>query len=144
MNQKNGKFIPEKVGLKAIQRNDLDYEFTIVFDVDVSHNAKASKDRTGLFIDKPEFVINATTGKRIKDWCEAPVGLEEDDIINEIKSCNTLDGLRHLYSKYINTHQDVKPLIMQRKHEIEQLKSQIIFNQDIIKNQNISKNGINN
>ena len=53
LNQKNGKMVPEKVGLKAIQRNDLDYEFTIVFDIDSAHNAKASKDRSGLFIDKP-------------------------------------------------------------------------------------------
>ena len=32
LNQKDGKFIPEKVGLKAVQRDGLDYEFTIVFD----------------------------------------------------------------------------------------------------------------
>ncbi|MFT7036728.1 MAG: hypothetical protein ACJA2S_005267, partial [Cyclobacteriaceae bacterium] len=70
LNNKNGKMVPEKVGLKAIQRNDLDYEFTIVFDIDAAHNAKASKDRTGLFIDKPEFVINASTGKKIIQWCD--------------------------------------------------------------------------
>lgn len=70
LNQRNGKMVPEKVGLKAIQRNDVDYEFTIVFDLDTSHSAKASKDRTGLFVGRPEFVINAATGRKINSWCK--------------------------------------------------------------------------
>ena len=57
LNQKNGKMVLEKLGLKAIQRNDLDYEFTIVFDIDTAHSAKAIKDRTGLFVNSPEFKI---------------------------------------------------------------------------------------
>ena len=49
--------VPEKVGLKGITREGMDYEFTLVFDLDIKHNASASKDRTSLFIDKPEFRI---------------------------------------------------------------------------------------
>ena len=48
LNQKDGKYIPEKVGLKSVQRDGLDYEFTLVFDVDIKHYVVASKDRTGL------------------------------------------------------------------------------------------------
>ena len=92
LNQKNGKFVPEKVGLKAIQRNDLDYEFTIVFNVDIAHQVKASKDRTGLFIDQPEFIINTSTGKKILDWCNQGVSL--DDVKKEINTTTTLEGLR--------------------------------------------------
>jgi len=69
LNEKNGKMIPEKVGLKAVQRDNVDYEFTLVFDLDLSHNAKASKDRTGLFMGKPEFTITPQTGKEILNWC---------------------------------------------------------------------------
>ena len=58
LNQKDGKFIPEKVGLKSVQRDGLDYEFTLVFDVDIKHFAVSSKDRTGLFMGQPEFVIS--------------------------------------------------------------------------------------
>lgn len=58
LNQKDGKFIPEKVGLKSVQRDGLDYEFTLVFDVDIKHFALSSKDRTGLFMGKPEFIIS--------------------------------------------------------------------------------------
>jgi len=69
LNEKNGKLVPEKVGLKTVMRDGIDYEFTIVLDVDMKHFAKASKDRTGLFMDKPEFVITKDTGKEILNWC---------------------------------------------------------------------------
>jgi hypothetical protein len=69
LNEKNGKFVPEKVGLKTIMRDGIDYEFTIVLDMDMKHFAKASKDRTNLFMDKPEFIITPETGKTILDWC---------------------------------------------------------------------------
>lgn len=69
LNEKNGKLVPEKVGLKTVMRDGIDYEFTIVLDVDMKHMAKASKDRTGLFMDKPEFIITPETGKSILNWC---------------------------------------------------------------------------
>jgi hypothetical protein len=69
LNEKNGKLVPEKVGLKTIMRDGIDYEFTIVLDMDMKHFAKASKDRTNLFMDKPEFIITPDTGKTILDWC---------------------------------------------------------------------------
>ena len=53
LSEKNGKMVPEKVGMKGITRDGMDYEFTIVFDLDLKHNATTSKDRTGLFMHKP-------------------------------------------------------------------------------------------
>jgi hypothetical protein len=50
-------------------RDGIDYEFTIVLDIDIKHFAKASKDRTNLFMDKPEFIITPDIGKRILAWC---------------------------------------------------------------------------
>ena len=76
LNNKNGKMVPEKVGLKGIQRDGVDYEFTLVFDININHLAVCSKDRTGMFADKPEFIITAGTGKRIKDWCNSGADLE--------------------------------------------------------------------
>lgn len=69
LNERNGKMIPEKVGLKAVQRDNVDYEFTIVFDVNMKHYVTASKDRTELFAGKPEFPITSQVGTRILDWC---------------------------------------------------------------------------
>lgn len=71
LNQKDGKFIPEKVGLKAVQRDGLDYEFTLVFDIDIKHFAVSSKDRTEIFMGKPEFKITPETGKMILEWCNS-------------------------------------------------------------------------
>jgi hypothetical protein len=51
---KNGRMVPEKVGLKSIQRDGLKYELSLTFDLDIKNNATASKDRTGLFYGKPE------------------------------------------------------------------------------------------
>ena len=42
LNERNGKLVPEKVGLKAIQREGLDYEFTVVFDLNMKNNAEKS------------------------------------------------------------------------------------------------------
>ncbi|MDD3978513.1 MAG: AAA family ATPase, partial [Methanomicrobium sp.] len=56
LTEKNGKMVPEKVGMKGITRDGMDYEFTVVFDLDPKHNAVVSKDRTGLFMDKPEGI----------------------------------------------------------------------------------------
>ncbi len=69
LNQKDGKFIPEKVGLKSVQRDGVEYEFTLVFDIDVKHFTVASKDRTGLFSGRPDFKITEATGKEILNWC---------------------------------------------------------------------------
>ncbi|REC48554.1 AAA family ATPase [Chryseobacterium pennipullorum] len=71
LNQKDGKFIPEKVGLKAVQRDGLDYEFTLVFDIDIKHFAVSSKDRTEIFMGKAEFKISEATGKQILEWCNS-------------------------------------------------------------------------
>ena len=45
----NGKTVVKKVGLNPIQRDGLEYEFTVFLDLDYNHTASATKDRTGLF-----------------------------------------------------------------------------------------------
>lgn len=98
LNQKDGKFIPEKVGLKAVQRDGLDYEFTLVFDVDIKHFAVSSKDRTGLFMGKPEFIISELTGKRILDWCNSGVSVET--VRNDIAKAQTVEELNSIYHQH--------------------------------------------
>lgn len=100
LNQKDGKYIPEKVGLKAVQKDGLDYEFTVVFDLDIKHFAVSSKDRTGLFMGKPEFIINTHTGNKILEWCNSGTNLQ--DARDKIKSCNSIEALKGLYSHYSN------------------------------------------
>ncbi len=100
LSEKNGKMVPEKVGLKAIQRDEISYEFTIVFDIDNKHFAVSSKDRTLLFEGKPQFVITAHTGKKILDWCSSTITKEE--LKQKVVECNTLQELQKLYNDNIN------------------------------------------
>jgi hypothetical protein len=62
-----GKMQPIKVGLAPVQRDAIEYEFSVVLDVAMNHSAIASKDRTGLFADKI-FVVTKDHGKIIKEW----------------------------------------------------------------------------
>lgn len=65
-----GKTVPVKLGLAPVQREGMDYEFTIVFDISQDkHIATCSKDRTSMF-DNQQFVPTIETGKQIKDWLE--------------------------------------------------------------------------
>lgn len=57
----------KKVQDKTEQRDGTEFEFTVVLSIDRdSHNAVASKDRTGLFKD-PE-VLTEETGKKLLSW----------------------------------------------------------------------------
>ena len=68
-----GKQMPKKVGMAPIQRDQIDYEFTIVFDVQMDHKAVSSKDRTGLFNDKVVDLADPMTADAIRGWLESGV-----------------------------------------------------------------------
>lgn len=132
LNQKDGKFIPEKVGLKAIQRNDLDYEFTLVFDIDIKHFAVSSKDRTGLFMGKPEFIINSETGKKILDWCNSGTNLQ--DARAKIKATKKVEELKVLYNQYSNWRELLE-------YDFKLQKETINTRELLLNPQNFSSNG---
>lgn len=117
MSEKNGKMVPEKVGLKGITRDGMDYEFTIVFDLDIKHNAVASKDRTGLFMDRPEGVITPEYGKRILQWCNISASLEE--VILQVNQAPSIDKLRQIYLEYPEYRKQIEPLAIERKQQLQ-------------------------
>lgn len=95
---KNGKQVPEKMGLIGVTREGLDYDLTLVFEIDIKHNATATKDRTAIFMDRPEFKISSATGKKILEWCND--GAEEPkqpDFLKRINDCKSLPELLKLY-----------------------------------------------
>ena len=81
-----------------------------------------------------EFIINSEVGKKLKAWCNQ--GVSMDTIKSEINSTTTLEGLRHLYQKYGALNEQIKPLIIDRKTEIENT-AQIVENKHIIQTKNI-------
>lgn len=62
--------VPKKIGMAPVQRDGMDYEFTLVFDVDCNHNATASKDRTSLF-DGNVTQLGKEHGETLKLWLES-------------------------------------------------------------------------
>ena len=70
--EENGRKKVVKLGMKAEQRDGSEYEFTTVLDiVHDGHYAIASKDRTGLFMDKDAKVITPETGAALLAWLES-------------------------------------------------------------------------
>lgn len=117
LTDKNGKMVPEKVGLKGVTRDGMDYEFTVVLDLDIKHQATASKDRTGLFSNPMPFMITEQTGSKIKTWCMG------EDLIKlvetQINDAKTIQELRNILIKYPTLRKDIEPLCINRKAQIE-------------------------
>jgi hypothetical protein len=118
MNEKNGKLVPEKVGLKSVQRDGLDYEMTLVFDLDIKNNALASKDRTGLFYGKPEQKLSVETGKQIADWCNSGSIVSAEDVNTKIGSCKSIQELLTVYRMYPQYQEVLKKGYEQKKREL--------------------------
>jgi len=96
--EKNGKMVPEKVGLKGVQREGMDYELTLVLEIDIKQNVTATKDRTGLFMNKPEFKLSADYGVKILEWCKR--GVSEESVKELIDRSNDVQSLRQIFNSY--------------------------------------------
>ncbi len=123
LNERNGRVVPEKVGLKSVQREGLEYEFTLVFDLDMKNHATASKDRTGLFFGKPEQKLKVETGKLIQDWCNSGTEVTTEAVSRRINSCKTIQELIALYHEHPQFKEALKP-------EFEQQKRTLIISQE--------------
>lgn len=66
--ERNGRKVIEKAGMGQVTRDGFEYELTVSFDLDQGHQAFASKDRTGMFMDKPPIVMDEQVGRQLLDW----------------------------------------------------------------------------
>lgn len=136
----HGKKVPTKMGLEPIQRAGMEYEFTVVLDIDMQHYASPSKDRTKLF-DGKAIKITKETGESLLNWLETGKDEEAetraiidaliDDFENKYKLCDNLSELKNLFainwtslSKYKNSYASdkmaaIKLLYDKRKIKLE-------------------------
>ncbi len=63
-----GKTVPVKIGLTPVQRDNTEYEFDIVLQINREHIACASKDTT--FLDTWSGVITPELGAQLRDWLD--------------------------------------------------------------------------
>ncbi|QIG90661.1 AAA family ATPase [Chryseobacterium sp. POL2] len=119
----NGKTQVVKHGTKEITRDGFEYELTINFElVNENHLAKASKDRTGLFMNKPEFLITSEIGQLILKWCNSGTAIEpnhtssftgteqlpKENVLNKISTSNNIAELLTIYKQYPEYQEELK------------------------------------
>jgi hypothetical protein len=103
-----GKSAPRKVGMAPIQRDGMEYEFTVVLDLSIDgHIASASKDRTRLFDGKAD-IPSEKTGKELLDWLNS--GKSQEDAEKEKQDALDLcaETLLELEVNYKLAYKDYK------------------------------------
>ena len=85
-----GKQVPKKVGLGLEQRDALEYEYTVVLNIDVENNvARHSKDNTGLFGEFCER-ITEKHGELLLNWAEE--GFDPEEELIGLQKANILEN----------------------------------------------------
>lgn len=122
INSSNGKNTVEKLGTKEVQRDGWEYDLTLNFELNMSHMAIASKDRTQMFSDALPFVITEETGKKIQEWCSSGAAEEEnliEEAIIEINNANSIAELTSIYNSYPSLVMDqdfIKSLTLKKEN----------------------------
>jgi len=80
--QNGGRTQVRKVGLAPVQREGVEYEFTIYMELSQEHVAVASKDRTNLF-DGKYFTPSEQTGRQLVEWLNKPATPSAAVALNE-------------------------------------------------------------
>ena len=137
----NGKTKVMKLGTKEIQREGWEYELTVNFEfLNDKHLVSVSKDRTGLFVGKPEFIINSSTGKKLKDWCNQ--GISFETLKQQIETSTSEEELKEIYNSNVQFNKELYPLIMAKKDSLTSLTTQLVSENKIISNPKYQQNGI--
>ena len=135
----DGKTKVSKLGMKEITREGFEYELTVNFEfLNDNHLVSASKDRTGLFAGKPEFIVNSSTGKKLMEWSNDGISIEE--ITNEINSSTTEESLKLIYAQYPHLSKELYPIVVARKEALDKLTNQVIPDKQIIQQPNLQEN----
>lgn len=86
-----GKAAPRKIGTKPVQKEEMEYEFMLNFNIGIDHIAETSKDNTLMFEGHP-LKINPDVGRKLFKWLELGIDVKAEEeakrtsLINEIKA----------------------------------------------------------
>lgn len=108
-----GKTVPRKVGLAPVQRNDLEYEFDIVGDMNLENNLIISKSRcpalSGQVIAHPGEQVAIALQEWLSDGVPATPKVNRENIIAQTSQellrlgWSSTDGKKHLDATYGKT-----------------------------------------
>ena len=101
-----GRIEPVKVGTKEVTKDGFEYELTINFEfINDKHIVKASKDRTSMFANSPEFIITEETGVKIMEWCNSGVN-ELEEALKWINEADTIEKVTQIWNDYQHLKQN--------------------------------------
>lgn len=78
LESKDGKQVPKKIGLGAVQRDGMEYEYTVTFNIDQeSHIATPQKDNTHIFESRFK-VLDEEDGIKLVEWANKGIKIERN------------------------------------------------------------------
>lgn len=92
-----GKMMPVKIGLAPVQRDDVEYEFDTVLNIDRYHIATASKDVT--FLDQYHAPITVELGKQLAAWLADGAEPPRCEVCGKIISATKLYSVAQIVEK---------------------------------------------
>ena len=101
-----GKLQIEKVGLKAEQKDSLEYEFAITFQLYQNHTAEPMKDNSNSFDGR--FIITEETGKQIYEWAEEGVDIKAIERKKKADTITLINQLAALSEKHQKLLDDIR------------------------------------
>lgn len=110
----NGKNVPRKIGLAPVQRDGLEYEFTVITEMS-GGEGHVTKDNTGIYNN--QFIKpSPEMGRKLIAWLDSGIDPKESffkktlpAILTEINNSNTVDELRSCFGKYYTAYKDQFP-----------------------------------
>ena len=125
----NGRMKVTKLGTKEQTRENFEFELTVNFEIiNENHLTKASKDRTGLFLGKPEFVINSSTGKKLFNWAISSTEIEINKLLLKISECKSKSDLVELFNRNPELSKTISSEFSEHEKFLNSLTSNILKN----------------
>ena len=124
-----GKFAPKKIGTAPVQRDGLEYEFTVFMDMSQEHIAHVTKDNTKLY-DQEYIKPTQEMGNNLIEWLNSGKSPEEtivediQAIHNNFSATNTTEELSNKFFSALKQYPHLKEQIIvekdKRKHELDE------------------------
>lgn len=104
----NGKTTIRKVGLAPIQKEGMEFEFTLFLDINTDHEAFVSKDRTSIY-DQKTFKITPEIGATLMRWLESGTDGAKTVVATAIKAADLSDAVKGLKKEISKLFKEATP-----------------------------------
>ena len=125
----NGRTKVYKLGTKEVTQEGFEYEMDVNFElINENHLAKATKDRLNLFMNRPEFVINSSTGKKLIEFANSTDAMGKNEMKQKISEVNNIKELGELYHSNTELSKTLDQEFITKKNLLLELTNKISSN----------------